>query len=589
MAQQHSSPESVQPKPHAEDEIVHTPTKHRARWIMGILLLILILTTFTVGDEIKGLLTGQGRGSAYATWDRPGHGKQSISAEEWQGCLRSLGKLFSVMGNQQLSEADLKQEVAATFVVGALAEDAGIAITDKELGGYIVSQFGNAQNYQVILPQYRVTPTEFETTLRQRLAIYRYTATLGGAWNTPDVGEIEKAWKSQHQEYAFDYVVVPVEQLQDEGSAPPIGDEELRGYFDSLPQAKREAFKTKEKLAVDFAGMTYENASTVALFTKFPVPTDEAELEKQTQAYFDGPAKRRFAGKTLDAIKERVRAEALVHGALQAWLKDMRAREERGVAVNFSADAQALGISFQHMPTALEQSEWLDHPPAPWVGHQSVARLFSNATDSVEGKFCPDVIVDETGFVIAHVYVKAAPAIPPFEQLASTLRKDLRQQKARDIATQRLELLRQQFGTPPPPVEGQPAPPFMPDAEEGKFTAVMSAAGLEVQRREFKPRTLPPTQQLDPIDIYLREQPIAFSAKPGAVLPAGCDSLGHHAFLVRVRGTRDSDLSLMKPSEFANISVNQQATERRNFQQKVFSLGALESRFNLKFNEKNPE
>ncbi|MEY2786481.1 MAG: hypothetical protein RL277_2693, partial [Planctomycetota bacterium] len=36
---------------HPEDEIIHVPEgKSRARWIMLILLLILTLTTFTVGD-----------------------------------------------------------------------------------------------------------------------------------------------------------------------------------------------------------------------------------------------------------------------------------------------------------------------------------------------------------------------------------------------------------------------------------------------------------------------------------------------------------------------------------------------------------
>jgi len=590
MAQQHPSPESVQPKPHAEDEIVHTPTKHRARWIMGILLLVLILTTFTVGPEITSLLTGQGRGSAYATWERPGHGRQTISAEEWQGCLRSIGKMYSVMGNSQLNDADLKEEVAATFVFSALAQDAGIAITDKELGGYIVSQFGNAQNYHVILPQYRVTPTEFEATLRQRLTMYRYTTLLSGAWNTPDIAELEKSWQSQHQEYAFDYVVVPVEQIPEEGSAPPISDEELRGYFDSLPPARRDAFKTKEKLAVDLAGMTYENASTVALFAKFPAPTDEAELEKQTQAYYDGPARLRYAGKPLEGIKERVRAEALVYGALQAWLKDMRAREERGVAVNFSADAQALGVGFQHMPAALDATEWLATPPAPWVGRQTAARLFNNATATVEGKFSPEVIVDEPGFAIAHVLTKAPAGIPPFEELASTLRKDLRQQKAKDAAINRLELLRLKFGTPPVAPEGQPTPPFTPVVEEGEFTAAMSAANLVVQRRDFMPRTLPSTlPQLDPIDIYLRERPIAYTAKPGEVLAAGCDSQGRHAFLLRARGIRDSDPALMKPSEFANVTVTLQAAERKNFQAKVFDLAALETRFGFKFNEQIPE
>jgi hypothetical protein len=589
MAQQQPSPQPVQQKSHDEDEIVHTPTRHRARWIMGILLLVIILTTFTVGDEITGLMTGRaGRSSAYARWNRPGVGEQSIKGEEWQAQMRSLNKLYSVLG-RQLQDSEMKATVAQTLLVGVLAEDAGVAVTDKELGEFIVARFGNAQNYQLMLPQYRITPKEFESTLRQQLVVERYTSLMSGAWNTPDVAEIEKTWKSQHQEYAFDYVVLPVEQVLEQAKAAPISDEELHAYFDGLPQPKKDSFRSKEKIAADVAGMPFENASGDALFAKFPKPTDEAEIEKQARAYFDGFGLQRFAGKTYEESKERARAEALVYGALGAWLADMRARLDKGLAVNLAADGSVLGLTLQHMPAALEQSEWIASKPEQWLGPRSAALVFGNATDSVAGKFYPSVILGEAGFAIIQLTQKQEPALPAFEQLADRLREEMWHKRAKDLALARLEALRDQFGTRPPPAEaGQPpAPAFLPEVEEAKFYEVARAAGLEAKLRDFKERASPSTAEAPaPIDMYARTQPALYSAKPSAVPPAGSDFEGKNAFLLRVRGARDPDPARMKANEFAGVSASMQRMAGAEFGQRAFSLAALQSRYGLTFNEK---
>jgi hypothetical protein len=588
MAQQHPSPQPVQPKPHDPDEIVHTPTRHRARWIMGILLLILILTTFTVGDEITGLMTGKGRNAPYARWNRPGAGEVRITGQDWQACMRSLSKLFNVLG-RPLQDSEMKNIVAETLVVGALAEDAGIAITDKELGDVIVGRFGSAQVYHMQLPQYRVTPKEFEATLRQRLLVERYTSLLTGAWNTPDIQEIEKAWKGQHQEYAFDYVMLPVEGLLEQVKQTPIGDAELHTYFDGLPQPRQDSFKTREKIAADLAGFAYEGAATDALFAQFPKPTDEAEIEDQARVYYNDCGFKRFGGKAYDEVKDQARAEGLVRGSLQKWLTDMRARQDKGLAVNFAADAAALGLTLQHMPAALEQTEWLATKPAPFVGAPTSALLFGNAVDAVAGKLYPNVISEETGFTVAQVLAKEPPALPAFETFADKLRDEIWQKRAKEAAVAKLEALRDSFGTRPGPVEpGQPPPaPFQPEVEEAKFYEVARAAGLEPKLRDFKERSQPlGAEPPAPVDVYARTLSALYSAAPGTVPAAGSDFEGKHAFLVRVRGSREPDPARMKANEFANVSMGLQQAASAEFRTKAFSLNALQTRYGLTFNEK---
>jgi hypothetical protein len=587
MAQQQPSTESVPTKPHDPDEILHTPTRHRARWIMGILLLVMILTTFTVGDEIVKLMTGQARSSAYANWNRPGKGVQSISLEEWQGKNRSLRKMYGALG-RQIDENQMKEEVAQVFVVGALASDAGVTVTDTEIGNFVVARFGSAANYRLTLPQHRLTPTEFEDSLREVLISERYTRLMTGAWNTPDVAEIEKTWKKQHQEYAFDYVSLPIESMIEQAKKQPLTDEELHSYLDGMPQPKKDTYKTKEKLAAELAGFPYEGSSPDALFAKFPKPTDEAEIEKAAQAYFDANGRKRWAGKTFEEVKDAARNEALIYGSLLAWLTEMRAREERGLAVNLGADGGVLGLQHQHMPAPVEQSEWLANKPAPWMGTQAALALFANPNEAQAGKLYSKVIVDEGGFTIVQVYDKREPVMPPFEELADKLREEMWQKRGKDFAIARLEVLRNQFGTRPETEPGKPAPVWLPEVEEAQFYEVLKNAGFPAQLRDFKERMPPMTAGEPPaaVDLFARTQAALYTSKPGTVLPAVSDFEGKNAYLMRTRGARDPDLARMKANEFSSASSSLQQAGMNEAHQRLFSLNALQTRFGLAFNEK---
>lgn len=586
MAQQQPSTESAPNKPHDADEIVHTPTPHRARWIMGILLLITILTTFTVGDEIVKLMTGQSRNSAYARWTHPTLGEQSISGDEWQACLRSVGKLYEILGFRE-ADNDHKQEVAQTLIVGQLAREAGIAVTDEELGQFILMRFGSATNYRMTMPRYRTSTTEFEEALRHQFEVQRYMALMTGAWNTPDIAEIEKSWKTQHQEYAFDYVELPLESMQDEARKDAIPDEAVQKYLDDLPLPKKDSFKTKEKIAAEVAGLSYEGAATDKLLAKFPPPTDEAELEKKAKDYFDAFGARRFKGKTYDDVKQQARSEALAYGALQAWLKDLRAREEQGATIDFGVEAEGLGLVFQRVMSPLELIAWQATKPAPWLGMQTPAMLFGNATDAVAGKFYTSVIVDETSFVLPRISTKEEPVMPPFEELKNRLLDEMWNKRAKELALAKLEGLRDQFGARPAAVEGQPPAPWLPEVEEAKFYEVARGAALEAKLRDFTERVQPMTAEPPaPVDIFLRTQAALYSAKPGAVPAAATDFEGKRAYLVRVRGARDPDPARMKPADFANVSMGARNAEEAEFRQRAFSLAALQSRYGLSFREK---
>lgn len=599
MAQQQSSTQPVPPTPQHvdEDEVIHVPDKkHRARWIMLILLVIMILTTFTVGDEIVRLMTGQGRGSTYASWNHPSEGKQSVSGEEWQTLARSLHKMYSLLG-ADLRDQQVKETVATTLILSALGERAGVSFTDKELGEFIKQRFGNATNYHLILPRYDTTAKEFEGTLRRYFIAQRYAALLAGAWNTPDIDTLVKNWKTQHQEYAFDYVELPIETVLAEIKATPLSDEELQKYFDGLPQPRKDSFKSKEKIAAEVAGIAYEGVSTDALFAKYPKPTDEAELEKQARAYYDGFAPRRFRNPAATSqadflrpyaeVAAQARSEALLYAALGKWLEELRARESKGESFDLAAEAATLGLAYHKLPDPTEQEQWVLSKPASWMGIETPAMIFGNATDAVPGKLYPAVIVDDTGFTLPRILSRADPAMPPFSEIAEKLRDEIWNNKAKDLAKKKLEDLRDQFGERPKAPEGQPAPSFLPQVEEPKFFEVARNAGFEAKLRDYKERMPAPGETPSAIDGYVRTQAGLFAEKVGTVLPAGADFEGKHAFLVRVHGVRDPDPARMKPNEFAVVTMGARSAAVSEFNARALSLSALQTQYGLSFVEKD--
>jgi hypothetical protein len=241
------------------------------------------------------------------------------------------------------------------------------------------------------------------------------------------------------------------------------------------------------------------------------------------------------------------------------------------------------------MSAPVEQSEWIAAKPEQWLGPKTAALIYGNATDSVAGKFYPSVILAENGFAIVQVTEKHEPVLPPFEELAAATKDELLAKKAKEAAVARLEALRDQLGTrPAPPAAGDPpAPPFAPEVEEAKFYEVVRAAGLEAKLRDFKERVPPASAgKPDPIDVYARTQAALYSAKPGTVPAAGSDFEGKYAFLVRVRGSRDPDPARMKANDFLSTSSNLKQASQGEFQQKAFTLLALQTRYGLAFNEK---
>jgi hypothetical protein len=592
---------------HPEDEIIHVPEgKNRTRWIMLILLLILTLTTFTVGDQLVNAVSGERRSDTYMTWKHPEDGIQKVSPEEYGTLMRSINMVYGMLGSE-LRDEQVREVTTGTIIFSALGERAGIGFTDAELGNFILNRFGNKANYDAILKGYRMQVKEFESTLRRILIAERYKTLLANTFDTPDPAEIEKSWKTQHVEHAFDYIELPVANVLGEAKTIPLSDEELQLYFDGLPQPRKDSFRTAEKISADVVGIPYDmGLNPELLFAKYPKAVDPAVLEAKGRQFYDNFRFSRYRKDRLDTDKpptgeadlvkafDDVKAQAIHDGAiyesLLAWIKDMQSRLLAGEKVDMDQESQVLGLGFRRVDPVIDQASWNAIQNHEFISYYTPSSLFNGGPDVAAGKLYSAPILDEKAFTVVKVLAKEEPALPPFDQLRDKLKEEVWNSKAKDLAKSKLEALRDQFGTRPTPVEGQPAPSFFPQAEEPRFYEVARGASLEAKLRDYKERFPTGTETPAPVDTFLRSQPAAYTEAAGTVLPAAVDFEGKSGYLVRVRGSRDPDVVRMKPADVAMLTSTAKMTAASDFQKAAFGELAMAARFGVTYTEsKNPD
>ena len=586
--QQSSKPAADAKTAHVEDELIHAPEgRSKTRWLLGVLLVMLLLTTFTVGDEVVKTLTGEGRGSkAFFRWNHPTEGVKKVTAPDFLTEKQNYNKLFGMLGLNRSGSRDRSDDETAAFLVNSdLAERAGIHITNDELKKYILGHFVTAQAYQAVRENFRISAKDFEETLRRALCTERYQVLLSSAITVADPAEIEKSWKNQHQEYAFDYVELPVANVMEEAKAKPITPEELKAYYDALPQARKDSFKTPARLAAEVVGIGIaETVNTELLFAKYPRPKDE-DPDLKAKEYYEDFGFSRFRNphpnfppgkqptqadliKPFDEVKEIAKRESRLYNSLSDWSKAMLDREGKGMEVNLAGEAAALGLGFHKEEAPLEADLWRKLG-VDFIGSYTVASFFDNGAT---GKLLPAVILDETSFSWGRAITKVEPVAQSFDDVKETLRDEMLKKRAVDLAKSKLEALRDKFGTRPAP-DDKNAPTFKPEVDAAKFASAAKEAGFEPKLRDFKERfSPPPPEGPAPIDSFLSSQVAAgaYTEKAGTVLPAALDFGETTAYLVRVNGLRDGDIGKMKVSDLQQLTSSNAMKAKRDFQMKVF-------------------
>jgi hypothetical protein len=576
------------------DEVIHVPKgSSRARFLMTFLLVVMVLTTFSVSGPLMDVFTGKGSSTkAYLTWKAADGSARSMDYDDVQFAKRALAPLAPMLFPG--AKNDPTDEQTATFIlINQTAEEAGVRVTDTELAKWIQDQFKSSDNYRAYLSNYRLIGKDFESTVRKLLRVERYRDLISAPLGIADPAAIEKSWKGRHQEYTFDYVELPVANLVNEArTLAPKGDE-LKAWFDAQPEPAKDAYKTKPMVAAEILALSLEgDYSADKIFAKYPRPAGE-DLEKLARDYHQGfgymrmpakldPTKGQNQSNSLpfDDVKAQAMKEAPIYESLMLWHKDVTDRAAKGEKVDLAAEAQALGLTYRKQSTPLSADGWKELT-VPFIGRRTIESLFveDKAAPMTANTYLPAIQVDEKSFVLGYVTEIQPARIPAFTEIQDAVAISWADKKARDLAVERLEKVRDAFGTRPAAGDTV-SPPFAPEADAEKFAAAVKAAGFEVKVRDWRDRQAPASGTDTPAETYLRNTTTLYTQKETSVVPAALSPDGTVAYLVRIGGLRDPDPSKISLNEFEQLARNQSYQDQFLFQRLQFgSREFLEQRF----------
>lgn len=548
-----------------EETIIVAPKGgSKVRFLMTFLLVLLLLTTFSVSDEVVACFSG-GRDAAttgYMSWKDPVEGAKSVRTADFIAEKQVLAKFWAIM--QGRNDRDRNDEDTAMYLLlGELSQEAGVRVTDSDLKELIKKRFGSSDTYKIMLQQHRISPKEFEQTLRSMLRVERYLALLASGLSTPDPAAVEKMWQGRHQEFAFDYIELSTVSLAgDARGLAPAGDE-LKAWFDALPEADKEKYKSAAAASAELVALSLDGeVKAELLFAQYPRPADE-NADDAAKDFYSGFGYARYRKTTFkpeeikriedlnepfEVVKDIARRDALIYRSLSAWQADLVAREAKGETIDLAAEAAKLGLVYHKDDRLQTQADW-DKLEGPSAGRYVMDAVFSAPV----GKILPAVTVEKNAFVLGRVIGKQDALYPPFADIEAKVRETWVGKKATELALARLEALRDKFGTRPDASDPS-ATPFKPEADAEKFAAVAKEAGYEVKHRDYEEHyeKIAP-DKMTPAESYLRNASQLYVLREGSVDRPGQSTDGSLAFLVRVAGVRDPNASKMSPAEVQSI------------------------------------
>lgn len=583
--------EHLDPKAQAEhqDDVIIAPrgTK-RGRFVMTFLLVILVLTTFTVSDQVLNVFGVGSGGGSYASWKAADGSVRQLSESEFVMEKRRLAPIamFVFPG---VSEREITDEQLATFLVlEQAASDAGVQATDKDVAKFVKDNFESKDQYLAFPRRYGMTGKEFEEVVRRMIRYRRYQGLITAPAAIPDPNEVEKRWKAQHQEYAGDYVILPVANLEAEARTLAPDQTALRAWYEALPENEKSAYRTKEQSSAELAAVSLEgDVDASKLLAKYPRPaTEDAEAAaKDFHAGFsyvlyrrEKPEPGKDFRKDFEEAKEQALRHAPIYNSLLDWQRSLAERAGKGETVDFAAEAAELGLTYRNQIDPLTQEAWIALT-VPWIGQYTLQRIFT--PDQTTG-FFPSVVVDAKGFVMGRVTTRVPPKLPDYSEVADAVLAGWARERAKTLATEKLEKVRDALGTRPDPNDTT-APPFKPEVDRDAFLKAVADAGFTAQRREWAEINTPPEPEGDsPAAIYFRTNAALFTNKVGSVPKAELDRAGANAFLVRLDGVRDPDAAKMTPKDLQTIGMQMANQDRMSFLQNgIMSRDALVSKYGL--------
>lgn len=572
---------------HHDDLILVPKGRSRKQFLFTLGLTIFVLIIFTVGADFQstmgGLFGGGGQDNVYLKWTDPlTKTRHEVKREEFQARYRTLKDFSSIglFGTMHPPEEDnggrpqVGPEDAAMFLIlEELADTSGIRISDTDFRQFMLQMFRDTETLRGIARQLRIETATLESELRKFLRCDSVLRLLqAGAGIAADPTFITQAWEEGHPQYSFEYLSVPTDSFVEAAKAEAPEAEALEEWYRARPEWEREKHFTEARFLPHVAWLTLESDwDATALLEKYPA-VEGVDPESQAKNYHRLYSNIRFrmeeessddgeegdeSGEATDEpavlyqdyedVAEVCRTEAPIQAALALWLADMRSRQNdpaNETPLDFAAEAAALGLTVSIPEAALTKAEIEE--VEGWGGKNLAMRFFPRLTAET---FISTPVVEEGAMIVSWVSAVEERKEPPFEEILEAVSEDWAAERSRELASERLEALRDGFGERP---EGVDEATWTPSATAEQFAAAAATLELTVNTRPFLERGEESGDEAhEAYDNYLQllGMPL-FDLEVDGVSAAQPDLQGENVFLSRLAGERTRPFEEVTAKQF---------------------------------------
>jgi hypothetical protein len=576
-------------KPHRDDdEVLHVPRGvSRGTFLFLVFMIIFLMVIWLVPGSIMDTF-GPEKNPVTVRFELPGGRRVEWRHTDMLVAQRAIMDAFAMdfLLPYQLGIDASKpspQELTRLLVLDEIARDEGIEITDADLAGHLrglleFSGRATPEDFKASVRARGLDQIAVEESIRRVLRVVRFQQLVGFAGAVPDPAKIEEQWHDENIEFAFDYATLPVADLKEEARKELPDEAGLAAWFEKLDEGAKEDLKTPEKRTAELAFFrdteTTPAAELLAAYPEKPpegteaTAPEELAVQYHRRVYFrrfakPKPAEGEEASTDLyfkfEDVKDVCLAEAPVYFAMQRWIEYLNARRTNGETIDFSAEAQRLGLEHRPFETALTREEFAADEA---TGNEDLADTIF-ATDP-DGSFHPSPFALPQGLAVVRTNSRVEPELPPFESIREKVAEKWLEPKAEELAQARLAKLREGLEkfepAPPETKDGEEAPP--PDtkahyrATAEAFQAAVSAAGLAVRSRDYvnksgAARKNAPAEDEEPRALTTQAYTWGlYELETDEVAEPGLSPDKATAYVVRLSGKRDVPLDDMTPTQY---------------------------------------
>lgn len=585
-----SQPTSPTTSAQHEDELVHVPKgQSRLGFILMVIVILAILVAFSITPAMMSTFSTGNRGETFVSWHVPGRAPQRMDSDTFRAeklKLNAMQEVLRITPPLPTGAFDAKsdEQVAKFMIVEELAQQSGMRVSDEEIRDLIVGFFGSEAAYlDRVRNNRRVTPKDFESALGRWIVVNRYLGWMAQGAALVDPAAIQEEWLAGNQEYAFDYVIVPIEDYRQNAEEQLPDDAELEAWFSAKSENEKRRYFAGPYFAAEAAYLSLPQETAPAKLLEAYPPAEDEDVDAAAQGYYDLYYTTRFKKPegvsegeddlyfAFDDVKDICALEVGAFNAMNLWLLDLEQMRKDAKEIDLAAEAERLGLEYGKQEKALTRADW-NEVELPWSGSYVVNDIIR----AQSGQMGRKITVEAKAFVITRVTERIEPSLPDFAELRERVAEDWLTKKMGDVAVLRLEQVRDLLGNRP----ADQTQPWELVVDSEKFGQAAVERGFTPKRRDYMGRqeaSRPPSGVVDDdetaaIREFLFRNSQLYQLLDGQVAEPRTDPKGIYAYLVRLEGSRDADMQAkLAPADVTNIENRLSERSSQDFLESTYS------------------